>query len=40
MNRWFERVPDGWQAKDELRAVTQFEVGDLLRIRRLPPATT
>jgi chemotaxis protein methyltransferase CheR len=35
MNRWFERVPGGWQAKDALRAVTQFEVGDLLRIRRL-----
>jgi chemotaxis protein methyltransferase CheR len=35
MNRWFERVPDGWQAKDELRAVTQFDVADLLRIRRL-----
>jgi hypothetical protein len=35
MSRWFERVPDGWHAKDELRAVTQFEVGDLLRIRRL-----
>ena len=35
MNRWFDRVPGGWQAKDELRAVMQFEVGDLLRIRRL-----
>jgi chemotaxis protein methyltransferase CheR len=35
MNRWFERVPGGWQAKDQLRAVTQFEIGDLLRIRRL-----
>jgi chemotaxis protein methyltransferase CheR len=35
MRRWFERVPDGWQAKDALRAMTRFEVGDLLRIRRL-----
>jgi chemotaxis protein methyltransferase CheR len=35
MNRWFGRVPGGWQARDELRVVTQFEVGDLLRIRRL-----
>jgi chemotaxis protein methyltransferase CheR len=35
MNRWFERVPGGWQAKDQLRAVTQFEIGDLLRLRRL-----
>jgi chemotaxis protein methyltransferase CheR len=32
MARWFGRVCDGWQAKDELRALTRFETGDLLRI--------
>ena len=35
MSQWFEHVPGGWQAKDELRKVTQFEVGDLLRARRV-----
>jgi chemotaxis protein methyltransferase CheR len=33
MERWFERVPDGWQAKQELRSMMRFEVGDLLRVR-------
>jgi chemotaxis protein methyltransferase CheR len=36
MKRWFERVGDGWRARQELRDITRFEVGDLLRIR--PPA--
>ncbi|HEY1511284.1 MAG TPA: protein-glutamate O-methyltransferase CheR [Solirubrobacteraceae bacterium] len=35
MDRWFEPVPGGWRAKQQLRAMTTFEVGDLLRIRRL-----
>lgn len=35
MSRWFDRVASGWQVKDELRKVTQFEVADLLRIRRV-----
>jgi chemotaxis protein methyltransferase CheR len=35
MNRWFDSVPGGWQAKDALRGVTRFEVGDLLRIHRV-----
>jgi chemotaxis protein methyltransferase CheR len=33
LKRWFEQVPDGWQARDELRSMCRFEVGDLLRIR-------
>lgn len=32
----FEQVPEGWRARDVLRAMTTFEHGDLLRIR--PPA--
>ncbi len=32
MRRWFERVPDGWRASTELRAMTRFETGDLLRL--------
>ena len=31
MNRWFERVSGGWQASGKLRAMTHFEIGDLLR---------
>ena len=31
--RWFDQTPDGgWQAKPELRAMTRFDVGDLLRM--------
>jgi chemotaxis protein methyltransferase CheR len=33
MGRWFERLPDGWRARPELRKIMRFEVGDLLRIR-------
>jgi chemotaxis protein methyltransferase CheR len=36
IERFFERVPEGWRARPELIAMTRFEVGDLLRIR--PPA--
>jgi chemotaxis protein methyltransferase CheR len=32
MERWFERVDGHWQAKPELRQVTHFEIGDLLRV--------
>jgi len=35
MERWFEPASGGWCAKQQLRAMTTFEVGDLLRIRRL-----
>src|ERR1700729_4159435 len=38
MERWFERTPGGWQAKQSLRAMTRFEVGDLLKLR--PPASS
>jgi chemotaxis protein methyltransferase CheR len=33
MERWFERTPEGWRAKPALRAMTSFEVGDLLKLR-------
>ena len=36
LDRWFEPVPDGWRAGEELRRVVQFEVGDLLRMRPRP----
>jgi chemotaxis protein methyltransferase CheR len=35
LERWFEPYQDGWRAKRELKAITTFDVGDLLRIR--PP---
>ncbi|HUA72957.1 MAG TPA: protein-glutamate O-methyltransferase CheR [Solirubrobacteraceae bacterium] len=38
MQRWFERTDAGWQAKHELRAMTHFEVGDLLKLQ--PPASS
>jgi chemotaxis protein methyltransferase CheR len=37
LSRWFDRRPDGWRAKPELRMLTRFDTGDLLRDR--PPAT-
>ena len=36
MHRWFERTPDGWRAKQQLRAMTSFAVGDLLKLRPSP----
>ena len=33
MARFFERVDEGWQARQELRSIMRFEIGDLLRIR-------
>ncbi len=36
MERHFERLHGGWRARPELRAMTRFEIGDLLRLR--PPA--
>ena len=38
MQRWFERTDTGWQAKPELRTMTNFEVGDLLKLT--PPASS
>jgi chemotaxis protein methyltransferase CheR len=38
MERAFERVPEGWRAKDALRRMMSFEIGDLLRLR--PPAAS
>jgi chemotaxis protein methyltransferase CheR len=38
LERWFEAYGDGWRAKRELKAITTFDVGDLLRIR--PPVET
>jgi len=38
MARWFEQTPTGWQAKPVLRAMTYFEVGDLLKLQ--PPASS
>jgi chemotaxis protein methyltransferase CheR len=32
MQRGFERVPEGWRARPELRRLTRFELGDLLRM--------
>jgi len=32
----FDRVDGGWQATTALRAITRFEVGDLLRVRPRP----
>jgi chemotaxis protein methyltransferase CheR len=33
LSRWFDQTPEGdWQAKAELRAMTRFDVGDLLRM--------
>jgi chemotaxis protein methyltransferase CheR len=36
MSRGFDRVPEGWRAKATLRAMTRFEVADLLRLRPRP----
>jgi chemotaxis protein methyltransferase CheR len=33
LDRWFEPVPGGFQAKEDLKKVVRFEVGDLLRVR-------
>jgi chemotaxis protein methyltransferase CheR len=35
LDRWFEPYGEGWRAKTSLKAVTTFDVGDLLRMR--PP---
>jgi chemotaxis protein methyltransferase CheR len=36
MERGFERVPEGWRARDVLRRMATFELGDLLRLRPRP----
>lgn len=33
MERAFDRVPEGWRAKDVLQRMMSFEMGDLLRLR-------
>jgi len=38
MERWFDRTDTGWQARQELRAMSHFEVGDLLKLQ--PPASS
>jgi chemotaxis protein methyltransferase CheR len=38
VERWFERVADGWQVSDELRAVTRFTVENLLECTPKPAA--
>jgi chemotaxis protein methyltransferase CheR len=35
LERWFEACGEGWRARRELKAITTFDVGDLLRMR--PP---
>jgi chemotaxis protein methyltransferase CheR len=32
LKRWFDQVPEGWQAHEDLRSMCRFEVGDLLRV--------
>jgi chemotaxis protein methyltransferase CheR len=36
MVRGFERVPEGWRAREALRRMMTFELGDLLRLRPRP----
>ncbi len=38
MEKWFEQTDAGWRAKPGLRAMTQFDVGDLLKLS--PPASS
>ena len=38
MERWFEKTATGWRAKPALRSLTQFELGDLLKLQ--PPASS
>ena len=33
LTKWFDREPDGWRAKPELRLLTRFDTGDLLNDR-------
>ncbi len=33
MERWFDRIPNGWRAKPVLQSMTNFEIGDLLKLR-------
>jgi chemotaxis protein methyltransferase CheR len=33
LKKWFDREPDGWRAKPELRLLTRFDTGDLLNDR-------
>jgi chemotaxis protein methyltransferase CheR len=38
MEAGFERIPGGWRAREALRRMVSFELGDLLRLR--PPAAS
>jgi chemotaxis protein methyltransferase CheR len=38
MAHWFEKTAPGWRAKPALRSLTQFEIGDLLKLQ--PPASS
>jgi chemotaxis protein methyltransferase CheR len=38
MGRWFDKTATGWRAKPALRSLTQFEIGDLLKLQ--PPASS
>jgi chemotaxis protein methyltransferase CheR len=33
LERWFERIPEGWRARSELARTLSFEQGDLLAMR-------
>jgi chemotaxis protein methyltransferase CheR len=33
LDKWFDKTAGGYEAKRELKAMTRFEIGDLLRIR-------
>ena len=33
LEKWFEKTAGGYEAKRELKSMTRFEIGDLLRIR-------
>jgi chemotaxis protein methyltransferase CheR len=38
IGRWFDKTVTGWRAKPALRSLTQFEIGDLLKLQ--PPASS
>jgi chemotaxis protein methyltransferase CheR len=38
LDRWFDAVPGGFQAKADLKRIVSFELGDLLRLRPKPAA--
>jgi chemotaxis protein methyltransferase CheR len=38
IGQWFDKTVTGWRAKPALRSLTQFEIGDLLKLQ--PPASS